>query len=50
MKKYKIQFLHTDNSIREVIIEAYNMGRAALRFQCNFGIDMPILKLTLSNQ
>ena len=32
MKKFKIQFQHTDNSNREIIIEAFNEERAKLRF------------------
>lgn len=46
MKKYKVSLLHTDGSNREVIIEAFNEERAALRFEVNWGSDMKILNLS----
>lgn len=45
MKKFKIQFQHTDNSNREIIIEAFNEERAKLRFEINWGSDMKILNI-----
>ena len=45
MKKFKIQFQHTDNSNREIIIEAFNEERAKLRFEVNWGSDMKILNI-----
>lgn len=45
MKKFKIQFLHTDNSNREIIIEAFNEERAKIRFEVNWGSDMRILNI-----
>ncbi len=46
MKKFKVLFLHTDGSNREIIIEAFNSERAALRFEVNWGVDMKILNLS----
>ncbi len=33
MKTFKIQFLHTDNSNREITIDAFDEERAKLRFE-----------------
>ena len=45
MKKFKVEFLHTDGDNREIIIEAFNEERAKLRFECNWGLDMKILNI-----
>jgi len=43
MKKFKITFLHTDGDIRNILIDAFNLERAVLRFEVNWGNDMKIL-------
>ena len=45
MKKFKVNFIHTDGDNREIIIEAFNEERAKLRFGVNWGLDMKILNI-----
>ena len=45
MKKWKVDFKHTDGSKRTVDIEAFDKKRAEARFKVNWGNDMKILKI-----
>ena len=45
MKKWKVDFKHTDGSKRTVDIEAFDKKRAEGRFKVNWGNDMKILKI-----
>ena len=45
MKKWKVDFKHTDGSKRTVDIEAFDKNRAKARFKVNWGNDMKILKI-----
>ena len=47
MKKFKIEFLHIDGDTREVIIEAYDIEKAKLRFEVNWGLEMKIKNIKL---
>ena len=45
MKKWKVDFKHTDGRKRTVDIEAFDKKRAEGRFKVNWGNDMKILKI-----
>ena len=49
MKKFKVSFIHTDGTNREVEIEAFNKERAKLRFEVNWGEDMQITNIQKIN-
>jgi hypothetical protein len=45
-KQYNVNFLHTDGTIRDVKIEAFDIKRAKLKFEVNWGLDMEIIDIT----
>ena len=45
MKEFSVTFLHTDGDTRTVEINAFNLERAKMRFEINWGADMKILKV-----
>ena len=49
MKTFEITFLHTDGDIRKHKLQAFDLNRAELRFQVNWGDDMKILKIVLAD-
>lgn len=41
MKKFKFTFFHdVDNEIREIIIEAFDLDRAKVRFKINWNMEV----------
>ena len=48
MKKYLVEFVHTDGSVRTVNIEAFSKERAIARFEVNWGPDMKLISIELA--
>ena len=46
MNNFKIEFLHTDGTVRNINIESFDKERASMRFEVNWGVEMKILNIT----
>jgi hypothetical protein len=44
-KEFSVKFLHTDGDIRTIKINAFNLERAKMGFEINWGMEMKILNI-----